>query len=946
MSRTTNTSTGKGGTLTIESGGTLRLTGAAPRIGMTTVVNNGTIEYALTGAQTFLAGTGGMTNFTNYNKLILSGSGAKTTVVSTAITVSDTFRIAGSPATFALGSSATLSYGASAVLEYAGTGAQTVGFTEWPSNGALSVPPTVVINNSSGVTVGLTSPQPRRLIGSSGGSNGTLVLKSGLLQNSSNVRIYSPSTIVRIGGSLSSLPDSLTSLTVNYQNTSPISTGPEFGVVNSTTLGGTVTLGTVSLTINNSSTVTLSANRQVNGSISLSNGTLDISTFTLTNRGSLNRTNGIITATNGTMNFTNTSSQTLQTAMFTSGTINNLTINAAGGVVIGSPIKVSNLLTLTNGALTTGDSLTLASTSTNTARVATLGTGTITGNVTVQRFLPARRAWRFLTAPVTQTTPLSLNATWQNQVDIVGPSGSNLSAIKNGYSFLTYNAATDAWTNVDNPASVNLTGTSLNNAFAAFIPGPSGTAFGNSADVTLSSTGALLTGNKSFTSTVASGNYILIPNPYASPVDLETIFTGSTGIDPLGTIYTWDPRLGGGSGTGGYISIQRTGVNTYNIAGGTTDQTQIIQSGQAFFIQANAASQSINFTEAAKSSTSINTVFGVGTGNTDKLRIGFNRYEGTNAVEISEVLSTFGSNYSKGVNLSEDAEKMWNNEENIALRRGNYNLSIESRPFIGATNDSIFLGLSSLRSNTNYALEFKPSNWDAGSKAYLIDKLLSTETLIDLNAASFTHQFTSTVATANDRFVVVFRGATLPNKNFIVGAEKLGTNKVKVNWEAQGEIGVKEYSLEKSVDGVNYQSINTQVAKNGNSNSKYTFTDNNPVNGVNYYRVKTTQQNDIERYSSVVTVNFKQNNATPLTVYPNPVRGNQIGLQLQEVEQGMYSIRLISVDGREVYKQQLQVGSSRGLNTTISPQAKLSTGTYTLQVVGKNQNYTQKVVVE
>ncbi|MFY7886653.1 MAG: hypothetical protein ACOVOV_17615, partial [Dolichospermum sp.] len=58
------------------------------------------------------------------------------------------------------------------------------------------------------------------------------------------------------------------------------------------------------------------------------------------------------------------SSQTLQTAMFTNGTINNLTINAAGGVIIGSSITVSNSLTLTNGTLTSGGNLTLANNAT------------------------------------------------------------------------------------------------------------------------------------------------------------------------------------------------------------------------------------------------------------------------------------------------------------------------------------------------------------------------------------------------------------------------------------------------------------------------------------------------------------------------------------------------------------------------------------------------------
>ena len=685
------------------------------------------------------------------------------------------------------------------------------------------------------------------------------------------------------------------------------------------------------------------------------NFTLNGGTFMLANQsgfngvlniaGSFTRTGGSFTrqAGNGNVVLNGAAPQTITGTV----TFHNLNLNNATGATItagvGNSVTISGSVVATSGNLATNGNLIIASTETSTARVGNSG-GTITGNVTVNRFLPARRAWRFLTAPVTQSTPSSLNTTWQDSVDIVGPTGTNLSAIKAGYNFLTYNAATNAWENVSNPASVNLTGSSLNNAFAAFIPGRKTTVLGDSTNVTLVSTGELLTGTKTFNITAASGNYALIPNPYASPVDLDAVYAASTNINR--NFYTWDPRQGGSIGTGGYITISWNGAS-YDILGNgnATTQDLNLQSGQAYFVHASSANPSVVFNETAKTTTNNNTVFGAGTGNVDNLKIGMQRIESGSPVLVGEVLASYHNNYSKSVNFNDDAEKMWNNEENIALNRDGYKLSIERRPFIGASSDSIFLGLSSLKANTNYSLEFKPSNWDAGSKAYLIDKLLSTETLIDLNSTSFVHQFTSTVATANDRFVVVFRGATLPNRGFTLGAEKLGTNKVKVNWEAQGETGVRAYTLEKSVDGVNYQAINTQVAKNNNSLSNYTFTDNNPVNGVNYYRVKTTQQNDVERYSSIVTINFKQQSSNPVTVYPNPVRGNQIGLQLQDIQQGMYSIRIVSIEGKEVYKQQLQVNSG-SLNTTISPSSKLASGTYTLQVVGKNNSYTQKLVIE
>ncbi|MFY7885576.1 MAG: hypothetical protein ACOVOV_12125, partial [Dolichospermum sp.] len=385
--------------------------------------------------------------------------------------------------------------------------------------------------------------------------------------------------------------------------------------------------------------------------------------------------NGILRVRNGT---------------FSTGS-NNLTFASTASAVIDS----TGILSINGGITDFANSpVTIVSGQTGTGIVGNI-TGTLNNatNVTVERFLPSRRAWRFLTAPITQGSPSSLNATWKDSVDIVGPSGANLSATTNGYNFLTYNSSTDSWNNITDPTLETLTGTSLNKAFAAFIPGRAGTlAITDSTNVTLRSTGTLLTGTKTFNSSAATNSYVFVPNPYASPIDLESVFASSTGI--YSTIYTWDPRLGGPIGTGGYVAIQRTAPNTFTFTPdwGVTTQDRNIQIGQAFFVHASATSQSVVFNESGKSTTNVNTVFGAGTGNTDLLRIAIHKNQNGQMYHIGEVLSTYGSNFSSAVNFSEDAEKLWNNEENIALRRGTYNLSIESRPFIGATNDSIFIG--------------------------------------------------------------------------------------------------------------------------------------------------------------------------------------------------------------------------------------------------------------
>jgi hypothetical protein len=86
--------------------------------------------------------------------------------------------------------------------------------------------------------------------------------------------------------------------------------------------------------------------------------------------------------------------------------LNNFTLNRtfAGDVValgMGDPLNVFGVLTVNSGTLLTNNALTLKSTAANTARVAPVpASGNITGNVTVERYIPARRAWRILSSSV------------------------------------------------------------------------------------------------------------------------------------------------------------------------------------------------------------------------------------------------------------------------------------------------------------------------------------------------------------------------------------------------------------------------------------------------------------------------------------------------------------------------------------------------------------------
>ena len=783
--------------------------------------------------------------------------------------------------------------------------------------------------------------------------SGVLTLSGGTLAVDTRTLTLNGGAIVTSGGTLTTTSNS--SLSFGGSNTGPL-----------TIPSSVVSLSNLTLDNSASARVDINSNLSIAGDLALNSGTLSIGANTLTLAGTVSRTSGFLRGgTSSNLAIQGGTAKTLHFDQSTDGShvnpstgtnaINNLTLSSSGNLVLGNKVNLYGVLTTATGTtLNSGDGLLVfRNTNGTTSRIADLsaGAGTITGTAISEIYMHApRRAWRFITNP----TPISggtIANNWQSAFGFGSGYGTNIygPVVANGLnspatisaSMMRFNSSlstTGAYDNVTN-TNVDLDGT-----YFVFVRGDkSVVAIQNGTSpwvqTTLASKGTIKTGVQTVSLNGLNGRYGAIPNPYLSPVDVkELTYTGIAGNNAS---YHWNPNKGGTS-FGGWVSINS---DTWD---GISDFRRYMQTGQSALVLMNSATASVVFNENDKATDKTTQQTGAGNGLSDKLLTSLVHVDANGIKEnVDELYVIFKSNANANFDGNEDAVKMSNSGENLSSKRNNTLIAIEARPYI-QNHDSIFMSFTNTRV-ANYEFEFDPSNFDATVlDAKLVDKFLNTETPISLSAKT-TVPFSVTATTgsnAADRFMIVFRGTgALPNKGFTVTGEKLGTNKVKVNWEAQAETGVREYALEKSTDGVNYQTVNTQAAKNGNVANSYTYTDNSPVNGVNYYRVKTTQHNDIERYSTVITVNFKQQSTNNVTVYPNPVKGNTIGLQLQDLEKGMYSVRILSIEGKEVYKQQLQVNGS-SLNTTINPSTKLAQGTYTLQVVGKSTTYTQKVVVE
>jgi type IX secretion system substrate protein len=169
----------------------------------------------------------------------------------------------------------------------------------------------------------------------------------------------------------------------------------------------------------------------------------------------------------------------------------------------------------------------------------------------------------------------------------------------------------------------------------------------------------------------------------------------------------------------------------------------------------------------------------------------------------------------------------------------------------------------------------------------------------------------------------------------------LNNNKtVDVSWTTEQEVNSSHFEIERSADGTHWQTIGTVQAK-GNSSlpSNYGYTDESPLDGINYYRLKMV--NIAGDYGYTITRIIRTMQVKGINIFPNPAR-NFVNVSVSQAATDL-NIRLINQSGQVLQVAKINAGGS----STISLQVQnYPQGTYLLQITGADgTQQTSKVII-
>ncbi|MDF2436135.1 MAG: hypothetical protein K0Q95_511 [Bacteroidota bacterium] len=168
-----------------------------------------------------------------------------------------------------------------------------------------------------------------------------------------------------------------------------------------------------------------------------------------------------------------------------------------------------------------------------------------------------------------------------------------------------------------------------------------------------------------------------------------------------------------------------------------------------------------------------------------------------------------------------------------------------------------------------------------------------------------------------------------------------------LNWITASETNNDYFEIEKTVDGFTYENIGT-VKGAGNSSSirNYLFTDHYPYDGTSYYRLKQTDYNGRNTYSSLEYIDFNSTGEFSFVVYPNPNNGQDISLVVEGDDAEEILVVVTDITGNYSYSKVLVKGKTQKKNVfALDPSKKLPAGMYLITATSKQSVVNKKLIV-
>ena len=171
--------------------------------------------------------------------------------------------------------------------------------------------------------------------------------------------------------------------------------------------------------------------------------------------------------------------------------------------------------------------------------------------------------------------------------------------------------------------------------------------------------------------------------------------------------------------------------------------------------------------------------------------------------------------------------------------------------------------------------------------------------------------------------------------NFLSFDGNLKNTTVQLNWKTANEINAKNFEVERSLNGSNFERIGlVNASRNSAPVNEYRFDDINAssLKSTNlYYRLKQVDNDGKYQFSKAVRIKLSSSNKT-VSIYPNPVK-SMLNFVFATTSEEVLSLTISDISGKIMLQQTKKVSTAEN-NSYGLYVGNLPTGIYSLKIIG------------
>ena len=175
-------------------------------------------------------------------------------------------------------------------------------------------------------------------------------------------------------------------------------------------------------------------------------------------------------------------------------------------------------------------------------------------------------------------------------------------------------------------------------------------------------------------------------------------------------------------------------------------------------------------------------------------------------------------------------------------------------------------------------------------------------------------------------------------------AQLTSNNSVALDWSSADETNIAYYSVEKSINGKDWELVHFEASKHSSGIARYETSDATPFDGTSYYRLRVTETNGKMFLSDTKKIEINTNKFS-LMVAPNPATTRSyVYINSGSAVASTATLEVINAQGLIVHKEQVRVNP--GTNSISLPiNTKFTNGRYIVRLTTNDKTYTQSLII-